>query len=210
MKTDTVIHIENLNKSFGPNHVLRDFSFDLQRGQNVVVLGKSGSGKSVLIKCIIGLIAPDAGTVEVFGNEIPSLSREELARRLGPILAPPGTRPGGLDRYMSNEIKLELPSDISIIDHVVKLLAACARDYRSYGPRQLVNLRVALSETLSNAILYGNEGDRENGARAGCCSRRFGRQSRPFPCGGWCGAGRRLSPERAELRAARAWMRCRS
>ena len=78
MKTDTVIHIENLNKSFGPNHVLRDFSFDLQRGQNVVVLGKSGSGKSVLIKCIIGLIAPDAGTVEVFGNEIPSLSREEL------------------------------------------------------------------------------------------------------------------------------------
>ncbi|UCF18960.1 MAG: SpoIIE family protein phosphatase [Gemmatimonadota bacterium] len=93
------------------------------------------------------------------------LSREELARRLGPILAPPGTRPGELDRYMSNEIKLELPSDISIIDHVVKLLAACARDYRSYGPRQLVNLRVALSEALSNAILYGNEGDRNKKVR---------------------------------------------
>lgn len=78
MNTETVIHIENLNKSFGTNHVLRNFSFDLLRGESVVVLGKSGSGKSVLIKCIIGLIAPDAGTVAVFGNEVPFLSREEL------------------------------------------------------------------------------------------------------------------------------------
>lgn len=76
--TDAVIHIDHLNKSFGTNHVLRDFSFDLQRGESVVVLGKSGSGKSVLIKCIIGLVAPDAGRVEVFGNDIPELSREAL------------------------------------------------------------------------------------------------------------------------------------
>lgn len=80
MDTATVIHIDHLNKSFGTNHVLRDFSFDLKSGESVVVLGKSGSGKSVLIKCIIGLITGDSGSVEVFGNDIPELSREELDR----------------------------------------------------------------------------------------------------------------------------------
>lgn len=78
MEPEAVIHIQNLNKSFGTNHVLRNFSFDLPRGESVVVLGKSGSGKSVLIKCIIGLITPDSGEVSVFGNDIPSLSREAL------------------------------------------------------------------------------------------------------------------------------------
>lgn len=82
MNTDTapVLHIDHLTKSFGTNHVLRDFSFDLNPGENVVVLGKSGSGKSVLIKCVIGLISPDAGLVEVFGSNIPELSREKLDR----------------------------------------------------------------------------------------------------------------------------------
>ncbi len=79
--TDTiepVIGINNLSKSFGDNHVLNDFSFDLKKGESVVVLGKSGSGKSVLIKCIIGLMKPDSGTIKVFGNDIPDLSSEEL------------------------------------------------------------------------------------------------------------------------------------
>ncbi len=93
------------------------------------------------------------------------VSHEELARKLGAILAPPGTRTGELDRFMSNEIKLELPSDVSIIEHVVKLLVGYVRDYRSFGPRQLVNLRVALSEALSNAIIYGNESDRTKKVR---------------------------------------------
>lgn len=78
MNSEAVVHIGHLNKSFGTNHVLRDFTFDLIRGESVVVLGKSGSGKSVLIKCIIGLIQPDSGTVEVFGNEIPDLAQEQL------------------------------------------------------------------------------------------------------------------------------------
>jgi phospholipid/cholesterol/gamma-HCH transport system ATP-binding protein len=75
---DSVIHIEKLNKSFGDNHVLRDFNFDLSSGENVVVFGKSGSGKSVLIKCIIGLIDPDSGIVNVLGKDIPTLSHDEL------------------------------------------------------------------------------------------------------------------------------------
>jgi phospholipid/cholesterol/gamma-HCH transport system ATP-binding protein len=75
---EPVIQIKNLSKSFGSNHVLRDFNFDLNKGENVVVLGKSGSGKSVLIKCIIGLIKPNTGTIAVLGNNIPDLNHNEL------------------------------------------------------------------------------------------------------------------------------------
>ena len=75
-----VLHISKLNKSFGDNHVLRDFDMDLFRGENVVVLGKSGSGKSVLIKCIIGLMKPDSGSMNVLGKEITQLSHDELDR----------------------------------------------------------------------------------------------------------------------------------
>jgi len=73
-----VISIQHLNKSFGTNHVLRDFTFELQQGENVVVLGKSGSGKSVLIKCIIGLVRPDSGKVFVLDKNIPDLNHKEL------------------------------------------------------------------------------------------------------------------------------------
>jgi phospholipid/cholesterol/gamma-HCH transport system ATP-binding protein len=58
--------------------VLNDFNLELKKGENVVVLGKSGSGKSVLIKCIIGLIKPDAGSIEVLGKNVPDLSHAEL------------------------------------------------------------------------------------------------------------------------------------
>ena len=73
-----VIQIKGLKKSFGENSVLRDFSVDLHEGENLVVLGKSGSGKSVLIKCIIGLMLPDAGSIKVFGDEGPELSHDNL------------------------------------------------------------------------------------------------------------------------------------
>lgn len=75
---DAIIKVSNLNKSFGSNHVLQNFNLNLYRGENVVVLGKSGSGKSVLIKCIIGLIMPDSGTIEVFDTNIAKLNTEAL------------------------------------------------------------------------------------------------------------------------------------
>ncbi len=78
MTTESVIEIENVNKSFGDNHVLRNFSVNLNRGENLVVLGKSGSGKSVLIKCIIGLMTQDNGSIKVFEKEITDLDQEEL------------------------------------------------------------------------------------------------------------------------------------
>ena len=73
-----VISITNLKKSFGDNKVLKDFNIDLKEGENLVVLGKSGSGKSVLIKCIIGLMLPDAGSIKVFGDEVTGLSHDDL------------------------------------------------------------------------------------------------------------------------------------
>jgi len=80
MNTQPVISIRHLSKSFGDNHVLNDFNFDLFPGENVVVLGKSGSGKSVLIKCIIGLLKPDKGTIVVLEKNIPDLDNDEIDR----------------------------------------------------------------------------------------------------------------------------------
>lgn len=76
--SETVLSIRGLSKSFGSNHVLRQFSLDLHKGENLAVLGKSGSGKSVLIKCIVGLIQPDAGEIIVFGRSILDMDHEEL------------------------------------------------------------------------------------------------------------------------------------
>lgn len=77
-KDRVVMVVRDLNKSFGSHVVLNNFSVTLYSGENVVVLGKSGSGKSVLIKCIIGLLKPDSGSVEVFGKSIPDLNEEAL------------------------------------------------------------------------------------------------------------------------------------
>jgi phospholipid/cholesterol/gamma-HCH transport system ATP-binding protein len=73
-----VIRIAHLYKSFGSNEVLKNFSMDLFKGENLAVLGKSGSGKSVLIKCIIGLLEQDSGEVRVLGNDVQNLNENEL------------------------------------------------------------------------------------------------------------------------------------
>lgn len=86
MDREAVIEIRSLNKSFGSNHVLQNFEMDLRKGENLAVLGKSGSGKSVLIKCIIGLYLPEAGTVHLFGRDIREFDRNEwdhVRQRIG-------------------------------------------------------------------------------------------------------------------------------
>ena len=83
---EVVISIRDLYKSFGSLHVLRGVSLDVHRAENVVVLGRSGSGKSVLIKMLVALLKPDAGEVLVFGQEVPKLRQRELdalRRRVG-------------------------------------------------------------------------------------------------------------------------------
>lgn len=73
-----MIKVQNLYKSFGPKEVLKNVSIDIQKGKTTCIIGKSGSGKSVLIKHIVGLLEPDKGTI-IFDNiEVPKLSRKEL------------------------------------------------------------------------------------------------------------------------------------
>jgi phospholipid/cholesterol/gamma-HCH transport system ATP-binding protein len=78
MDDKPVIDIRNVYKSFGSNHVLKDFSTQLLQGENLAILGKSGSGKSVLIKCIVRLIDHDKGTIRVFDKNVQDLEQNEL------------------------------------------------------------------------------------------------------------------------------------
>ena len=82
MKTKTnikpIIEIKDLHKSFGKNHVLEGFNMYLNEGENLVVMGKSGSGKSVMIKCLIGLEEIDSGTILIMGKNISELNHEQL------------------------------------------------------------------------------------------------------------------------------------
>jgi phospholipid/cholesterol/gamma-HCH transport system ATP-binding protein len=73
-----VAQADNLKKSFGTNDVLVDISLKLHQAENLVIFGKSGSGKSVLIKCLAGLITPDEGTILLFGEDIAALNDEAL------------------------------------------------------------------------------------------------------------------------------------
>ena len=77
-KKEIVISIKDLYKSFGDNHVLEGINLDVNKRENVVVLGRSGTGKSVLIKIICGLLNPDSGTVNVLGKEVDQLKDIEL------------------------------------------------------------------------------------------------------------------------------------
>jgi phospholipid/cholesterol/gamma-HCH transport system ATP-binding protein len=76
--TTNVIEIHHLKKSFGNMHVLKDVNLKLRKGENLVVLGKSGSGKSVLIKCLVKLIEPDDGKLVIFNTDVSGLTLDEM------------------------------------------------------------------------------------------------------------------------------------
>ena len=85
-KKEPIIIINDLHKTFGTNTVLNGFNMILNEGENLVVMGKSGSGKSVMIKCVIGLETPDSGSIFVMNKEINRLEREvidELRTEIG-------------------------------------------------------------------------------------------------------------------------------
>ena len=77
-KKNPIIEIEDLWKSFGDNHVLEGFNMVLNEGETLVIMGKSGSGKSVMIKCLIGLVEPDKGLIKIMGKKIDELKQNEL------------------------------------------------------------------------------------------------------------------------------------
>ncbi len=73
-----IIRVENLSKSFGDHVVLDNISLTVEKGENLVVFGRSGTGKSVLLKCIIGLLKPDSGKVYIKDQDVTQLSAKEL------------------------------------------------------------------------------------------------------------------------------------
>lgn len=104
---ETLIDIQHVNISFDNQVVLQDVSLQLKNGENLVVLGKSGSGKSVLIKCIVRLLQSDFGTINVFGVDINSLQNNELhefRKRIGFLF-----QSGALYDSMSVKQNLEFP-----------------------------------------------------------------------------------------------------
>jgi phospholipid/cholesterol/gamma-HCH transport system ATP-binding protein len=75
---NSIVEISHLEKSFGSNDVLKDINLKIAPGENLVVFGKSGSGKSVLIKCLVGLIEPNAGHIVLLGSTLSDLKSEEV------------------------------------------------------------------------------------------------------------------------------------
>lgn len=78
LNRQVMISVSHVRKAFGPKVVLSDVDMSLHKGENLVVLGKSGQGKSVLVKCMVGLLMQDAGSLKVFGEEVKDLSEEGL------------------------------------------------------------------------------------------------------------------------------------
>jgi len=73
-----IVEIKDLTKSFGSQEVLKELNIELRKGENLVVLGKSGTGKSVLIKCIVGLLLADSGSITVMEKDLQALNHDEL------------------------------------------------------------------------------------------------------------------------------------
>jgi phospholipid/cholesterol/gamma-HCH transport system ATP-binding protein len=106
-KTEKIIDISNLKKGFGEQQVLKNVSMQLFNGENLVVLGKSGSGKSVLIKCLVSLLKPDDGTINILGENVGNLDSEglgELRKKIGFLF-----QSGALYDSMTVKQNLEFP-----------------------------------------------------------------------------------------------------
>ena len=105
--SDVVIEMQHLKKSFGNNHVLRDINLIINKGENLAILGQSGTGKSVLIKCIVGLVEIDDGKLVIFGQDISELKDKELIetqKRIGFLF-----QSGALYDSMTVRENLEFP-----------------------------------------------------------------------------------------------------
>jgi phospholipid/cholesterol/gamma-HCH transport system ATP-binding protein len=168
-KGEKVIEVRELKKSFGEQHVLKDISFDLIKGENLIVLGKSGSGKSVLIKCIVQLMKADGGTINVLGKEVGELRSRELAelrKKIGFLF-----QSGALYDSMTVKENLEFPlrrikkgiSDKEIKEKTMEALEAVGlANALNKMPSQLsggMRKRIALARTiiLDPAIILYDE-----------------------------------------------------
>lgn len=78
-----MIRLDNVHKAFGTNAVLRGVDLDIPRGESMVIIGGSGTGKSVMLKSVLGLVAPDSGTISVDGQDVTKVDRDAFLARFG-------------------------------------------------------------------------------------------------------------------------------
>jgi phospholipid/cholesterol/gamma-HCH transport system ATP-binding protein len=155
---ENVIEIKGLKKSFGNNQVLRNVNLTVKKGENVVVLGKSGQGKSVTIKCLVGLIEPDDGSLNVLGQDIQSANRDQvkqLRTRIGFLF-----QGGALYDSMTVRENLEFPlTRVLRLKDKEKIVQLCEEVLEAVGlsdaidkmPSELsggMRKRMALARTL--------------------------------------------------------------
>ena len=157
-KNEKVLEIEHLRMSFGTQEVLKDVSMELYNGENLVVLGKSGSGKSVLIKCIVRLLNAGSGTIMAFGenvNLLQSAELSELRKKIGFLF-----QSGALYDSMTVKENLEfalkrIKKELSQKDRDQKILEALENvglaDALNKMPSQLsggMRKRISLARTI--------------------------------------------------------------
>src|ERR1700761_1485061 len=142
-KDEIVIHIKGLKKSFGTKDVLKNINLDVKRGENVVILGKSGTGKSVTIQCIVGMLTPDQGEVTVFGDEVAAMTErqlKELRTKIGFLF-----QSGALYDSMTVRENLEFP-----LTRVLKIKDQAEIDKRVTEALENVSLADAIDKMPSD------------------------------------------------------------
>ena len=140
---EVVIDIKGLRKSFGNNHVLNNINLELRKGENVVVLGRSGTGKSVTIECIVGLLTPDEGSVKVFGEDVADMDEKELKElriRIGFLF-----QSGALYDSMTVRENMEFP-----LTRVLKIKDQAEIDKRVASVLESVGLSEAIDKMPSD------------------------------------------------------------
>jgi len=152
------IKVVDLHKSFGNKHVLRGVNLEVRDGESMVVIGGSGVGKSVLIKCIIGLVRPDTGSIRVDGQEITSLdekSLNEIRKKFGMLF-----QAGALFDSLSvwENVGFGLKQHTSLGDEEIKAIAVeklrlvGLRDVQDLMPSELsggMRKRVSLARAIA-------------------------------------------------------------
>lgn len=140
---EVVVDIKGLKKSFGKKDVLKNINLELRRGENVVVLGRSGQGKSVMIECIVGLLKPDEGSCKVFGEEVADMDDKELKElriKIGFLF-----QSGALYDSMTVRENLEFP-----LTRVLKLNDKAEIDRRIQDVLESVGLTEAIDKMPSD------------------------------------------------------------